>query len=168
MLINLATLDWDDELMNLFGIPRRMLPAVRPSSDSDFYGMTRATGPFKGELPLCADLGDQQAATVGQVCFTPGEAKNTYGTVNFMLLNTGTSIVASHSGLLTTVCYQVGGEPPVYALEDSVEVTGAAVQWLRDQLGVIQCASDVEALANSVADNGGKNVCAAFSRLSAP
>ena len=168
MLLNLATLDWDDDLLNLFGIPRRMLPAVRPSSDSDFYGMTRATGPFKGELPLCADLGDQQAATVGQVCFTPGEAKNTYGTGNFMLLNTGTNIVPSRSGLLTTVCYQVGAERPVYALEGSVAVTGSAVQWLRDQLGVIQCASDVEALANSVPDNGGTYFVPAFSGLYAP
>src|SRR5258705_11243720 len=151
MLLNLATLDWDDELLNLFGIPRRMLPTVRPSSDSDFYGMTRATGPFKGELPLCADLGDQQAATVGQVCFTPGEAKNTYGTGNFMLLNTGTSIVASHSGLLTIVCYQGAGERPVYALEGSVAVTGAAVEWLRDQLGVMERATDEERRAKTVA-----------------
>ncbi|MGH9881989.1 MAG: FGGY family carbohydrate kinase, partial [Pyrinomonadaceae bacterium] len=105
MLFNLATLDWDEELLGLFNIPRRMLPAIRPSSDSTFYGMTQQSGPFKGEVPLCADLGDQQAATVGQVCFEPGEAKNTYGTGNFMLLNTGTNIVPSHAGLLTTVCY---------------------------------------------------------------
>jgi len=148
MLLNLGTLDWDDELLNLFSIPRRMLPAVRPSSDSRIYGMTRRTGPFQCELPLCADLGDQQAATVGQVCFTAGEAKNTYGTGNFMLLNTGTNIVPSHSGLLTTVCYQVGGASPVYALEGSVAVTGSAVQWLRDQLGIIQRANDIEALAS--------------------
>ena len=168
MLLNLETLDWDDELLGLFGIPRRMLPAVHPSSDSRFYGMTRSTGPFKGEVPLCADLGDQQAATVGQVCFTPGEAKNTYGTGNFMLLNTGTNIVPSHAGLLTTVCYQFGDESPVYALEGSVAVTGSAIQWLRDQLGIIKQAGDIEALANSVPDNGGIYFVPAFSGLYAP
>ena len=168
MLFNLETLDWDDELLSLFNIPRRMLPAVRPSSDSRFYGMTHRTGAFKGEIPLCADLGDQQAATVGQVCFSPGEAKNTYGTGNFMLLNTGTNIVSSHAGLLTTVCYQVSGERPIYALEGSVAVTGSAVQWLRDQLGIIKQASDIEALANSVTDNGGAYFVPAFSGLYAP
>jgi glycerol kinase len=168
MLFNLQTLDWDDELLGYFGIPRRMLPAVRPSSDSNFYGVTQKTGPFKGEVPLCADLGDQQAATVGQVCFTPGEAKNTYGTGNFMLLNTGTNIVPSHAGLLTTVCYQLGAELPRYALEGSVAVTGSAVQWLRDQLNIIQKAAEIEALANTVADNGGVYFVPAFSGLYAP
>jgi glycerol kinase len=168
MLFNLATLDWDDELLGLFGIPRLMLPSVRPSSDSNFYGMTRADGPFKGEVPLCADLGDQQAATVGQVCFSPGEAKNTYGTGNFMLLNTGTSIVPSHAGLLTTVCYQFAGQPAIYALEGSVAVTGSAVQWLRDQLGIIKQAGEIEALANTVTDNGGVYFVPAFSGLYAP
>jgi glycerol kinase len=168
MLLNLETLDWDDELLRLFSIPRRMLPAVRPSSDSRLYGMTHRTGAFKGEVPLCADLGDQQAATVGQVCFTPGEAKNTYGTGNFMLLNTGTNIVPSHAGLLTTVCYQFGSARPIYALEGSVAVTGSAVQWLRDQLGIIKQASDIEALANSVTDNGGVYFVPAFSGLYAP
>ncbi len=168
MLFNLATLDWDDELLNLFKIPRRMLPSIRPSSDSTFYGLTRRDGPFKGEAPLCADLGDQQAATVGQVCFAPGEAKNTYGTGNFMLLNTGTNIVPSHAGLLTTVCYQVGGTQAIYALEGSVAVTGSAVQWLRDQLGMIKQAAEIEALANSVADNGGVYFVPAFSGLYAP
>ena len=168
MLLNLETLDWDDELLRLFSIPRRMLPAVRPSSDSRLYGMTHRTGAFKGEVPLCADLGDQQAATVGQVCFTPGEAKNTYGTGNFMLLNTGTNIVPSHAGLLTTVCYKLGGASAIYALEGSVAVTGSAVQWLRDQLGIIKQASDIEALANSVTDNGGVYFVPAFSGLYAP
>ena len=168
MLLNLETLDWDDELLSLFSIPLRMLPAIRPSSDSRLYGMTHRNGPFKGEVPLCADLGDQQAATVGQVCFTPGEAKNTYGTGNFMLLNTGINIVRSHAGLLTTVCYKLGGERPIYALEGSVAVTGAAVQWLRDQLGIIKQASDIEALANSVTDNGGVYFVPAFSGLYAP
>jgi glycerol kinase len=168
MLLNLETLEWDDELLSLFNIPRRMLPAVRPSSDSRLYGVTHRTGAFQGEVPLCADLGDQQAATVGQVCFTPGEAKNTYGTGNFMLLNTGTNIVPSHAGLLTTVCYQFGSARPIYALEGSVAVTGSAVQWLRDQLGIIKQASDIEALANSVTDNGGVYFVPAFSGLYAP
>jgi len=168
MLFNLKTLDWDDELLGLFNIPPRMLPTVRPSSDSNFYGMTQRSGVFKGEVPLCADLGDQQAATVGQVCFAPGEAKNTYGTGNFMLLNTGAEIVPSHAGLLTTVCYQVSNSRPIYALEGSVAVTGSAVQWLRDQLGIIKHAGDIEALANSVADNGGVYFVPAFSGLYAP
>jgi glycerol kinase len=168
MLFNLATLDWDHELLQLFNIPHRMLPSIRPSSDSTFYGMTRQSGPFKGEVPLCADLGDQQAATVGQVCFAPGEAKNTYGTGNFMLLNTGTNIVPSHAGLLTTVCYQIRRALPIYALEGSVAVTGSAVQWLRDQLGIIKQASDIEPLAKSVADNGGVYFVPAFSGLYAP
>jgi glycerol kinase len=168
MLLSLEALDWDDELLKLFDIPRRMLPAVRPSSDSEFYGMTRRDGVFKGEVPLCADLGDQQAATVGQVCFNPGEAKNTYGTGNFMLLNTGTDIVPSHAGLLTTVCYQFSSAPPIYALEGSVAVTGSAVQWLRDQLGIIEHANDIEELAKSVADNGGVYFVPAFSGLYAP
>ncbi len=168
MLFNLETLDWDDELLALFNIPRRMLPAVRPSSDADFYGMTRRDGAFKGEVPLCADLGDQQAATVGQVCFAPGEAKNTYGTGNFMLLNTGENIVPSQAGLLTTLCYKLGDAHPVYALEGSVAVTGSAVQWLRDQLGLIKQAGDIEALANTVADNGGVYFVPAFSGLYAP
>jgi glycerol kinase len=168
MLFNLESLDWDDELLDLFDIPRLMLPAVRPSSDPEFYGLTHRSGPFRGEVPLCADLGDQQAATVGQVCFTSGEAKNTYGTGNFMLLNTGTNIVPSRAGLLTTVCYQFGGARPIYSLEGSVAVTGSAVQWLRDQLGIIKQAADIEALACSVKDNGGVYFVPAFSGLYAP
>jgi len=168
MLLNLETLAWDDELLGIFRIPRAMLPEVRPSSDSAIYGLTKRTGPFQGEVPLCGDLGDQQAATVGQVCFTPGEAKNTYGTGNFMLLNTGTNIVASHAGLLTTVGYHFGGAQPIYALEGSVAVTGSAVQWLRDQLGIIKQASEIEPLANTVADNGGIYFVPAFSGLFAP
>lgn len=168
MLFNLERLDWDDELLGFFGIPRSMLPAVRPSSDSTFYGLTQPTGPFKGEVPICADLGDQQAATVGQVCFKPGEAKNTYGTGNFMLLNTGTNIVPSHAGLLTTVCYQIGDALPIYALEGSVAVTGSAVQWLRDQLGIIKTANEIETVANTVEDNGGVYFVPAFSGLYAP
>jgi len=168
MLMNLETLDWDDELLSFFGIPRAMLPQIRPSSDPRLYGLTRADGPLGGEVPLSGDLGDQQAATVGQVCFAPGEAKNTYGTGNFLLLNTGTELVRSKSGLLTTVCYRFGDEPPVYALEGSIAVTGSAVQWLRDQLGVISDAAQSETLARQVEDNGGVYFVPAFSGLFAP
>jgi glycerol kinase len=168
MLMNLETLDWDDELLGFFGIPRSMLPQIRPSSDPSFYGHTRADGPVGGEVPLAGDLGDQQAATVGQVCFSPGEGKNTYGTGNFMLLNTGEEIVHSKSGLLTTVCYQFGESRPVFALEGSIAVTGSAVQWLRDQLGIISGAADIEHLAGQVEDSGGMYFVPAFSGLFAP
>jgi glycerol kinase len=168
MLMNLETLDWDDELLGFFGIPRAMLPAIRPSSSPEPYGTTRATGPLAGEVVLTGDLGDQQAATVGQVCFAPGEAKNTYGTGNFMLLNTGKELVRSKAGLLTTVCYQLGREPAVYALEGSIAVTGSAVQWLRDQLGIISGAAESETLARQVEDNGGVYFVPAFSGLFAP
>ena len=168
MLMNLQTLDWDDELLSFFDIPRSMLPQIRPSSDPSFYGHTLADGPVGGVIPLCGDLGDQQAATVGQVCFSPGEAKNTYGTGNFMLLNTGEQIVHSKAGLLTTVCYQFGDEKPVYALEGSIAVTGSAVQWLRDQMGIISGASEIETLASQVEDAGGMYFVPAFSGLFAP
>jgi glycerol kinase len=168
MLMSLETLDWDDELLSFFDIPRRMLPAIKPSSNPDFYGLTLANGPLGGEVPLSGDLGDQQAATVGQVCFDVGEAKNTYGTGNFLLLNTGTEVVRSKNGLLTTVCYQFGSEPPVYALEGSIAVTGSAVQWLRDQLGIISGAAQSESLARQVDDNGGVYFVPAFSGLFAP
>jgi glycerol kinase len=168
MLMNLETLDWDDELLGFFGVPRSMLPAIKPSSNADLYGTTRADGPFGGEVALSGDLGDQQAATVGQVCFEPGKAKNTYGTGNFLLLNTGEELVRSKSGLLTTVCYQFGNSKPVYALEGSIAVTGSAVQWLRDQLGIISGASQSEALARQVEDNGGIYFVPAFSGLFAP
>src|SRR5262249_55335714 len=158
---------WDDELLRIFTIPREMLPAIRPSADRAAYSVTRGDGPVQGEVPVTGDLGDQQAATVGQVCIRPGEAKNTYGTGNFMLLNTGRQIVPSKAGLLTTVCYQMSGET-IYALEGSIAVTGSAVQWLRDQLGIITSASEIEALANSVADNGGIYFVPAFSGLFAP
>jgi glycerol kinase len=168
MLMDLETLSWDDELLSFFGIPRRMLPEIRPSSDPRLYGLTRSTGPFGGEVPLSGDLGDQQAATVGQVCFGVGEAKNTYGTGNFLLLNTGEELVRSKHGLLTTVCYQLGDARPVYALEGSIAVTGSAVQWLRDQLGIISGASESESLARQVEDNGGVYFVPAFSGLFAP
>jgi glycerol kinase len=168
MLMDLETLDWDDELLGFFGIPRSMLPEIKPSSYPEGYGTTRSNGPVGGELLLTGDLGDQQAATVGQVCFAPGEAKNTYGTGNFMLLNTGTELVRSKSGLLTTIGYKFGDEPTVYALEGSIAVTGSAVQWLRDQLGIISGASESESLARQVEDNGGVYFVPAFSGLFAP
>ena len=168
MLMDLETLDWDDELLSFFGIPRRMLPQIRPSSSPQPYSVTRADGPMGGEVALTGILGDQQAAMVGQVCLKPGEAKNTYGTGNFLLLNTGEKIVRSKNGLLTTVCYQFGEAKPVYALEGSIAVTGSAVQWLRDQLGIISGAADSETLAAQVADNGGIYFVPAFSGLFAP
>ncbi|GAB3443780.1 glycerol kinase GlpK [Phycicoccus ginsengisoli] len=168
MLMDLRTLDWDDELLGFFGIPRSMLPTIRPSSDPALYGTTRPGGPLGGEVALAGALGDQHAATVGQVCFRPGEAKNTYGTGNFMVLNTGEQIVRSESGLLTTVAYQLGDAKPVYALEGSIAVTGSAVQWLRDQLGIISGAGDVERLAGQVQDSGGLYFVPAFSGLFAP
>jgi glycerol kinase len=167
MLMNLETLDWDEELLSFFNIPRQMLPAIRPSSAPGGYGEVTGLAAVAG-VPLTGDLGDQQAATVGQVCFAPGEAKNTYGTGNFMLLNTGEEVVRSKNGLLTTVCYQFGSNKPIYALEGSIAVTGSAVQWLRDQLGIISGAAEVETLARQVADNGGIYFVPAFSGLFAP
>ncbi|ADU01389.1 glycerol kinase GlpK [Mycolicibacterium gilvum] len=168
MLMNLETLDWDDELLGFFDIPRQMLPEIRPSSSPQPYGVTVETGPADGEIPITGILGDQQAAMVGQVCLDVGEAKNTYGTGNFLLLNTGEKIVRSDNGLLTTVCYQFGDSKPVYALEGSIAVTGSAVQWLRDQLGIISGASQSESLARQVDDNGGVYFVPAFSGLFAP
>ncbi|MCG5432848.1 glycerol kinase GlpK [Mycobacterium sp. MYCO198283] len=168
MLMDLETLDWDDELLSFFDIPRVMLPRIAPSSSPEPYGTTLDTGPAGGEVPLTGILGDQQAAMVGQVCLTAGEAKNTYGTGNFLLLNTGEKIVRSDNGLLTTVCYQFGDAKPVYALEGSIAVTGSAVQWLRDQLGIISGAAQSEALARQVTDNGGIYFVPAFSGLFAP
>jgi glycerol kinase len=168
MLMDLETLDWDDELLGILQIPRSLLPEIRPSSDPRFYGMTLADGPFGGEIPVCGNLGDQQAATVGQNCFAPGEAKNTYGTGCFMLLNTGQEIVHSRNGLLTTVCYQFGESRPVYALEGSIAMAGATIQWLRDNLQLIQNAAESETIAQSVDDAGGCYLVPAFSGLYAP
>ena len=150
MLMNLNTLDWDDEILGIMGVPRAMLPKIVASSA--VYGS--AKGALAG-IPVAGDLGDQQAALFGQTCFSAGEAKNTYGTGCFMLLNTGTTPVPSKSGLLTTLGYKIGDEPAVYALEGSIAITGALVQWLRDNLGLISRSSDVEALAATVEDNGG-------------
>ncbi|HTC70951.1 MAG TPA: glycerol kinase GlpK, partial [Acidothermaceae bacterium] len=168
MLMDLETLQWDDELLGYFNIPRQMLPTILPSSNPGLYGTTRSNGPLSGEVALSGDLGDQQAATVGQVCFGVGEAKNTYGTGNFLIYNTGTEVVRSKNGLLTTVCYMFGDEPTVYALEGSIAVTGSAVQWLRDQLGIISGAAESESLARQVEDSGGIYFVPAFSGLFAP
>lgn len=168
MLMDLDGTHWDDKICATMTIPKSMLPEIRPSSDPKIYGYTLPDGPFGGRIPVCGDLGDQQAATVGQACFSPGESKNTYGTGCFMILNTGTKIVPSKSGLLTTACYKFGDEPTVYALEGSIAITGALVQWLRDNLKLIEKSSDVEDLAKTVDDNGGIYFVPAFSGLFAP
>ena len=167
MLMNLETMDWDDELLQIFDIPRQMLPKICSSSDPEAYGELSRPSGLRG-LKLTGVLGDQQAAMVGQVCLAPGEAKNTYGTGNFLLLNTGKELVRSENGLLSTVCYKFGDDDPVYALEGSIAVTGSAVQWLRDQLGIISGASEIENLAKQVKDNGGMYFVPAFSGLFAP
>lgn len=166
MLMNLETLQWDPELLEIFDVPPSMMPKITPSSGE--FGRTRADGPFGAEVPLAGNLGDQHAALVGQTCFEPGMLKNTYGTGNFLVLNTGNEIVRSHNGLLTTLAYQFEGQPPVYALEGSIAVTGSAIQWLRDQLQVFDSAADSEGLAASVPDNGGVYFVPAFSGLFAP
>ncbi|MET1062565.1 MAG: glycerol kinase GlpK [Aeromicrobium sp.] len=166
MLMDLETLAWDDELLAIFDVPRSMLPEIR--SSSEVYAHTVADGPFGGEVAIASDLGDQHAALVGQVCFEPGDLKNTYGTGNFLVLNTGTEIVRSDNGLITTLAYRFGDAAPVYALEGSIAVTGSAIQWLRDQLGIIKAAADSESLASSVDDNGGVCFVPAFSGLFAP
>jgi len=163
MLMNLATLDWDDALLEAMGVPRAMLPTI--VSSSEIYGT--ATGVLEG-VPVASALGDQQAALFGQTCFSPGEGKCTYGTGNFLLVNTGERAVASSHGLLTTVGYRIGAAPAVYALEGSIAVTGALVQWLRDNLGLISSAGEIEALARTVEDNGGCYFVPAFSGLFAP
>ncbi|WP_225846599.1 glycerol kinase GlpK [Streptomyces sp. HPF1205] len=168
MLMDLETLDWDDELLEIFGIPRAMLPTIHPSSHPEAFGVTRTTRPTRTEVPIAGVLGDQQAATVGQVCFAVGEAKNTYGTGNFLLLNTGTEAVRSEHGLITTVAYKFGDAPAVYALEGSIAVTGAAVQWLRDQMHVITDAAESERLAKTVEGSDGIYFVPAFSGLFAP
>jgi glycerol kinase len=163
MLMDLETLDWDDEILGIMGVPRAMLPEIK--SSSMVYG--NATGTLDG-IPVAGILGDQQAAVFGQTCFSVGEAKNTYGTGNFLLLNTGTEAVQSKNGLLTTVGYKIGDQDAVYCLEGAIAVTGSLVQWFRDNLGIIDSAPDIEALAKTVDDNGGAYFVPAFSGLFAP
>jgi len=164
MLMDLQSLSWDEEIAGTIGVPMSMLPEIRASSQ--VYGEVK-TGKFQG-VQLAGDLGDQQAATFGQTCFSEGEAKNTYGTGNFLLLNTGHEAVQSKSGLVTTVGYKIGDNKPVYCLEGSIAITGALVQWLRDNLKMIKAAPEVEKLAQSVEDNGGLYIVPAFSGLFAP
>ncbi|GAA2338967.1 glycerol kinase GlpK [Saccharopolyspora halophila] len=165
MLMDLETLQWDPEICAEMGIPMSMLPEIRSSSEE--YGKFRARGVFAG-IPITGILGDQQAATFGQACLTPGEAKNTYGTGNFVLLNTGTERVISENGLLTTVGYKIGNNDTIYCLEGSIAVTGSLVQWLRDNLGILDSAPEVEEVARTVEDNGGAYFVPAFSGLFAP
>ena len=168
LIMDLETLAWDDEILKILGIPRQMMPRIVPSIDKNTWGHTLKDGPLRATVPVCGALGDQQAALVGQTCCGVGEAKNTYGTGCFMLLNTGTEPVQSAHGLLTTVGYQISGEKPVYCLEGSVAIAGALVQWLRDNLGLISSAPEVETLARTVDDNGGAYIVPAFSGLFAP
>ena len=164
MLMNLKTLEWDDVALKMMDIPRVMLPVIK--SSAEVYG-TAKTSALAG-VPIAGDLGDQQAALFGQTCFSPGEAKNTYGTGCFMLMNTGTKPIASTHGLLTTLGYKIGRQPAVYALEGGIAIAGALVQWLRDNLGLIVHSGDVEVLAASVSDSGGMFIVPAFSGLYAP
>jgi len=168
MLMDLRRLDWDDEILNRLGIPRAMLPEIRPSSDPDLFGRTGSDSAVGGVVPVCGDLGDQQAAVFGQTCYDVGEAKNTYGTGNFMLLNTGKEAIPSKSGLLTTAAYGLKKGDCTYALEGSIAITGAAVQWLRDNLKIISSAAETEAIAQEVEDSGGAYFVPAFSGLFAP
>jgi glycerol kinase len=163
MMMNLETLEWDDEILKILNVPRSMLPEIHASSEV----YTDARGDLEG-IPIAGDLGDQQAATFGQACYDVGDAKNTYGTGNFLLLNTGTEAVQSKSGLLTTLGYKIGDQPAVYCLEGAIAITGALVQWLRDNIGLIKSAPEIEDLAKTVDDNGGVYFVPAFSGLFAP
>lgn len=168
LLMNLETLDWDTEILKVMGIPRQMLPRIVPSVDPQLWGYLSPSGPLDARVPVCGALGDQQAALVGQACFDIGEAKNTYGTGCFLLLNTGADAVPSSHGLITSVAYQIGNQAPVYCLEGSIAIAGALVQWFRDNLGIIGSAPEIETLARSVDDNGGAYIVPAFSGLFAP
>ena len=165
MLMNVKTLEWDDSMCEVMGIPKSMLPEIK--SSSEVYGYGRKNG-LLIDTPISGILGDQQAATFGQACFEKGMAKNTYGTGCFMLMNTGEEAIFSENGLLTTVCYKIGDQPTVYALEGSIAVAGSLVQWLRDNLKMFETAPEIEALANTVEDNGGAYFVPAFSGLFAP
>ncbi|EDY44656.1 glycerol kinase GlpK [Streptomyces sp. SPB074] len=168
LLMNLRTLEWDDKICASIGVPKSVLPEIR--SSAEVYGEVKGglLGDVLGGIPVASALGDQQAALFGQTCFAEGEAKSTYGTGTFMLINTGTTAINSYSGLLTTVGYRIGGQKPVYALEGSIAVTGSLVQWMRDQMGLINSAAEIETLASSVEDNGGAYFVPAFSGLFAP
>jgi len=168
MLMDLRSLQWNPDILNLLEIPPQMLPAIVPSSATTPWGLTQPGGPFSTEIPVCGAVGDQQAALIGQACFRAGEAKNTYGTGCFLLLNTGTTPVLSQKGLITTVGYRFGKQDTVYCLEGSVAVAGALVQWIRDNLGLISSAPEIEALAETVPDNGDIYFVPAFSGLFAP
>ena len=168
LLMNLATLQWDENILEIMGIPKTCLPQIVPSSHATAFGMTDSDGPFQSKVPVGGALGDQQAALFGQTCFEPGEAKNTYGTGCFLLFNTGSTIKFSHHGLLTTVGYQIGDQKAVYALEGSIAYAGALVQWVRDNLGLVSSAPEIETLANTVPDNGDVYCVPAFSGLFAP
>jgi len=165
MLMDLGDQTWDEDIASIMGVPTSMLPEIKPSSA--VYGEVRSGGALQG-VAIAGDLGDQQAATFGQTCFSVGEAKNTYGTGNFLLLNTGTEPVQSKSGLITTAGYKIGDQPTVFCLEGSIAITGALVQWLRDNLRMIKSAPEVEDLAKTVDDNGGCYIVPAFSGLFAP
>jgi glycerol kinase len=168
MLMDLQTLQWDEEILKILDIPPQILPRIVPSSDENTWGTSLKGGTLEAEIPVCGALGDQQAALVGQTCFDMGEAKNTYGTGCFLLLNTGTTPTVSRQGLLTTLGYQINNQAPVYCLEGSIAITGALVQWLRDNLGLISSAPEIETLAKTVEDNGGAYFVPAFSGLFAP
>ncbi|MBF0397892.1 MAG: glycerol kinase GlpK, partial [Desulfobacterales bacterium] len=166
MLMNINTLKWDNEMLDVMNIPEKMLPEIK--SSSEIYGYTPEDGVFKYKIPVSGDLGDQQAALFGQTCFSIGEAKNTYGTGCFLLLNIGEKVVNSKFGLLTTVGYKIGNEPAVYALEGSIALAGSLVQWFRDNFGLIGTSKEIETMANSVSDSGGIYFVPAFSGLFAP
>ena len=168
MLMDLQTLKWDEQILQTMDIPPQILPRIVPSSDENTWGTSLKDGPLEAEIPVCGALGDQQAALVGQTCFDMGEAKNTYGTGCFLLLNTGNIPTVSRQGLLTTLGYQINDQAPVYCLEGSIAITGSLVQWLRDNLGLISSASEIETLAKTVEDNGGAYFVPAFSGLFAP
>lgn len=168
LLMDIQSLAWDREILSVLDIPESGLARIVPSSDPRIWGATAVDGPFEACVPVCAALGDQQAALFGQTCFEPGEAKNTYGTGCFLLLNTGNFSMASTHGLISTLGYQLGNEPPVYALEGSIANAGSLVQWVRDNLGLIDAAAEIETLASLVADNGDVYCVPAFSGLFAP
>jgi glycerol kinase len=168
MLMDLKSLQWEESILKAMGIPPQGLPRIVPSSDSATWGPTSEEGPLGARIPVCGAVGDQQAALVGQTCFAPGEAKNTYGTGCFLLMHTGHEPIQSKHGLITTLAYQFSGRKPSYCLEGSIAIAGALVQWLRDNLGMFESAPEVEALATEVNDTGGMYIVPAFSGLFAP